>query len=80
MILYITVTNCHTWVLLRSGQVIIVWWKSRKDDRFYNNIQVVYQNKNKKGVSRETGILDFDICAGRISKYLELENWCYGNH
>jgi len=36
-------------------------------------MQVIYQNKDEKGVSGRIGILDFDIYIGRISRYIEGE-------
>ena len=34
-------------------------------------MQIVSQNKNKRGSSGETNLVDFVICTGRISRHVE---------
>ena len=54
-------------------QATLVWWKFRKDGRFCNSIQVIYQNKNERKVDRRADTLDLDTCVERISRYMKGE-------
>jgi len=39
-------------------------------------MQVIHQIKNEESISRRTSVMCFNICVGRISRYLKEE--CFG--
>ena len=38
-------------------------------------MQVIHQNEDERGVSREVDILDLDVCVGRIGRCVEREHF-----